>query len=62
MVSNEVYNSRYYGANGALVTKAGWYSTEEGWVYVNNNGFVANNGIFLIGGKEYVFQYGYWVG
>ena len=61
MVSNEVWNGKYYNASGTLVTKPGWYMLDGKWIYVTKTGDVAGNGVYLIGGKEYYFCDYYWV-
>lgn len=62
MVENEEYDGYYFGADGRKITKKGWNKVGKEYIYVNQNGYVAYNGIFLIDGKEYVFQHGYWLG
>lgn len=62
MVANEVWGDYYYNANGELVTKSGWYAIGNQWVYVLSNGKIAYEGVFRIGGKDYYFFDGYWIG
>lgn len=62
MASNTVYENKYCAADGRMITKQGWYKISDKWIYITNNGYIAKNGIFLIDGKEYVFDNGYWVG
>lgn len=54
----------YFGKDGALVTKAGWYQLDWGvetrWIYVGADGFVYEDGIYRIGGKDYSFD-GVWL-
>lgn len=63
MVSNRVYDGRYFGTDGKMVTKQGWYynSKQKVWHYVTSNGYAAMWGIYKIDGKEYVFEYGDWI-
>lgn len=62
MIANEVYDGHYYNANGALITKSGWYAIGNKWIYVLSNGVVASDGVFRIGGKDYYFYDSVWVG
>lgn len=55
MVTNDIYSGRYFGSNGVQRTTKGWYKTEFGWIYVKDNGRLAD-GIQKIGGKEYYFS------
>ncbi len=51
----------YFGADGKVVTKAGWKNTENGWIYINAGGKVCYNGIYRIGGVDYSFYNSIWV-
>lgn len=62
MIANRVYGEYYYGANGAAVTKAGWYQVGKQWVYVLKDGRAARYGVFRINGKDQYFYDGYWLG
>jgi glucan-binding YG repeat protein len=61
MVSNDIWNGKYYNAGGVLVTNPGWYIVDGKWIYVTKTGDVAGYGVYLIGGKEYYFCDYYWV-
>lgn len=45
----------FFGSNGALVTRAGWYRTENSWAYVGANGQVCWEGAYRIDGVIYSF-------
>ena len=52
---------RLFGNDGAMITKAGWHKTANGWAYVDANGNAYSNGIYKIDGTVYSFQEGFWV-
>lgn len=62
MVSNDIWNGKYYNAGGVLVTNPGWYVVDGQWIYVTETGDVAGDGVYLIGGREYYFHNYFWVG
>lgn len=59
-----VYKYFYVGADGAQVTKSGWYKIQWGdetrWIFVGADGYLYRNGIYRIGGKDYCF-YSYYL-
>ncbi len=62
MIANDISDGQYYNANGALITKSGWYTVNGKWIYVLSNGKVAGDGVFRIDGKDYYFHEYIWVG
>ena len=55
------YHLYYVGADGKIVTKPGWKQTEYGWIYIDENGYLYNDGIYKIGGQDYAFYEGVWI-
>lgn len=61
MECNSIWDSRYYGADGVRVTTCGWYKFHNKyWIYVDENGYCAAAGIYIIDGTEYYFR-GYYL-
>lgn len=61
------YGIKYFGANGAAVNTAGWIQytledyygrTRNVWLYINKDGFLYTDGIYMIGGVQYTFREG----
>lgn len=55
VITNINGDMRYVDKNGMLVSKAGWYKFGDTWIYVLNDGTVAN-GVWLINGVSYCFE------
>lgn len=53
--------ARYFGADGRMITKAGWHETKYGWIYIDKDGYLYDYGVYKIGGVQYSFYEGYWI-
>lgn len=61
MECDSIWNSKYYGADGVCVTTCGWYKFHDKyWIYIDENGYCAAAGIYIIDGTEYYFR-GYYL-
>lgn len=54
MLTDEIYDGRYFGADGRAMT--GWIRMADGaWMYADENGDLCDFGVYEIGENEYLF-------
>lgn len=69
MITNDIgyaetaagWGQMYFGADGKAVKTAGWKQVYGYWIYIGENGFLYQDGIYRIGGKDYSFYHCIWV-